>query len=192
MYCSTYSDYEWQQRNFYNSEPYLRLKLDFYEARDRANSDPENTEKQQHAEYLFGTLNHAWEVWSNYGTFNKWEIEEIRVKRNSVVEQQRTLDLIDPIVEVTVPLDATHYKWGGMDNPGGDVLTWFKCEEFIEMPSIAFSLYTGITYKVEKWYYKTENNRTWKSLECNPSADKLPPRKEKLSGRKSTIYGRNI
>ncbi len=38
-----FNDYE--RSNFYNSEPYLRLKVAFYESREEARSDPENEEK---------------------------------------------------------------------------------------------------------------------------------------------------
>lgn len=185
-----FSNYDYERSNFYNSEPYLRLKVAFYESREEARSDPENEEKQSHCEYLFQVLNNdPFKTWSNYGTFDRVEIDRINNQIKYNREQQEILDKEDPIVEVVIPLDATHYRWGGMNNPGGNVLTWFKCEEFMEMPSIAFSLYTGITYKIERWYYKTENNKTWRRLEYNPDADALPPRKEKLSGRKSAIYG---
>ena len=71
-----FNDYE--RSNFYNSEPYLRLKVAFYESREEARSDPENEEKQAHCEYLFQVLNNdPFETWSNYGTFDRVEIDRI-------------------------------------------------------------------------------------------------------------------
>lgn len=145
------------------SKQYLQLRCNYLEKRVlySESSDPYQKEinrvemEKALGEMIIGRENLMW-----YGTTDRTKIESLK-KSLSMIDQSEL-----NYVEVNIPNDVEYYGYGGV----WDKLTYFKCDNVVELPSIAFSVVTGIVNRYEVWYYKRSDGvGGWNVLNQKPT-----------------------